>query len=602
MSRELAVGTACVLVIGALGVAVGTHGWRSRHPDLDVISSIESAHHLLQHGRIPERGTITSFGSYAPPGLAWLVAPGVATFPDPRLFGFLGSGVLHIGTLLGILLLARRYLSLPYALLAAALFSLSDIGLFFAGAVWPRGQPFFYVWMVYFLCLWAHAGKARFLTAALIIWTAGAYVFMEIAPALLILPVVWFFYRPSIDRRALVLAGAAAIVIWYPYLRFESTRGFVDLRSQIFLQDIRSINTRTWCDPTLPTLTEQTRTSTVEATESAPRAVRLLLSAGRRVLAVARGLVANFEGAVPGIQFVMLAFAMAGLQLLNLHVSRFIPAQFMVAGNRGVTMFGVTLIVLGVVANEYLVGRYVAPLAPSGTLMPETVATIRTLQVLAAVCGVAVLARNSIAQTCRALVTRFRPRSPETLALGLSLAVPWLLLLLLAEHGRPERLYWLLPVQVIVISACLTALPRRFGPIVGGLLLACSLSTARLGSAAVSAASGAWSGQDDPRVPLVGFVSHRIRSSGIDHASIGYVNREDVSEFTQHYRVGAEFDLFFTHLHRITNTNTCQEGIAVDNQYRILDTAVENRAFEAAAVRGFHFLKRFGTFAVYQRD
>ncbi len=290
-TRELAGGITFVLLIGALGIALGTQGWRSQHPDLDVISSIESAHDLLQHGRIPDRGTITSFGSYAPPGLSWLFLPGVALFSDPRLFGFVGSGVLHIGTLLGILLLARRYLSLPYALLAVALYGLSEIGLFFAGALWPRGQPFFYVWMVFWTCLWAKSGKAKYLTAALITWAAGLYVFMSVAPALLILPAVWFFYRPRIDGRALVLAGAVAIVIWYPYLSFETRRGFVDLRSQILLQDIRSTNTRTWCDPSLPTLSQQAGivSSTAEPDGASSWAVRFLLSAGRRVFAVAPG-------------------------------------------------------------------------------------------------------------------------------------------------------------------------------------------------------------------------------------------------------------------------------------------------------------------------
>ncbi len=88
-TRELAGGITFVLLIGALGIALGTHGWRSQHPDLHVVSSIESAHDLLQHGRIPYRGTVTSFGSYAPPGLVWLFLPGVALFSDPRLFHWL---------------------------------------------------------------------------------------------------------------------------------------------------------------------------------------------------------------------------------------------------------------------------------------------------------------------------------------------------------------------------------------------------------------------------------------------------------------------------------------------------------------------------------
>ena len=185
-TRELAGGIAVVLLIGACGVALGTQGWRSQNPDADVISYIRSAHDLLTYGRIPDRGTITSFGSYATPGLSWLFLPGVALFSDPRLFGFVGSGLLHIGTLLGIFLLARRYLSLPYALLSVALYGFSEIGLYFAGALWPRGQPFFYIWMVFCTCLWAESGKGKYLAGAFITLAAGVYVFMEVAPALLI--------------------------------------------------------------------------------------------------------------------------------------------------------------------------------------------------------------------------------------------------------------------------------------------------------------------------------------------------------------------------------------------------------------------------------
>ncbi len=97
-----------VLFIGALGVALALQGWRSRVPGTEVIPYIDGAHSLLAHGRLPDRGVVTSMASYAPPGLAWIVLPGLSLFSDPRLFDAPGLVILHLGTLLGVFFLARR--------------------------------------------------------------------------------------------------------------------------------------------------------------------------------------------------------------------------------------------------------------------------------------------------------------------------------------------------------------------------------------------------------------------------------------------------------------------------------------------------------------
>ena len=117
------------------------------------------------------------------------------------------------------------------------------------------------------------------------------------------------------------------------------------------------------------------------------------------------------------------------------------------------TLFAIGILVFGVLANELVVGRY---LAPRGALVPYTASTIRTFQVLAILGGLALLMRVSIARALKGLRIWFQPAEADTRPLVLSLAVPWLVLLLVAEHGQPARFFWLWPVQAVVLVACLT--------------------------------------------------------------------------------------------------------------------------------------------------
>ena len=68
---------------------------------------IDGAQEFIANGRIPEKGTLTSFASYTPPGITWFFIAGASAFTDARLFQPLGSSILHLGTLIGIFLLAR---------------------------------------------------------------------------------------------------------------------------------------------------------------------------------------------------------------------------------------------------------------------------------------------------------------------------------------------------------------------------------------------------------------------------------------------------------------------------------------------------------------
>ena len=83
-----------VAILAAIGTSLALQGWKSRIPSipfLDVLTTIDEADQLVENGRVPQKGVLTSFASFAPPGLAWLMAPGVLLLKDPRLFEYIGS-------------------------------------------------------------------------------------------------------------------------------------------------------------------------------------------------------------------------------------------------------------------------------------------------------------------------------------------------------------------------------------------------------------------------------------------------------------------------------------------------------------------------------
>src|SRR5207244_8404193 len=94
------------------------------------------------------------------------------------------------------------------AYLAVVLYGLSGLGLFSAGSLWPIGHPSFYVWMAYFAILWVARKDAKYVAAALVVWTVGMYDDMAITPAALVLPALWLIYRPPLFSRFHVLAAA----------------------------------------------------------------------------------------------------------------------------------------------------------------------------------------------------------------------------------------------------------------------------------------------------------------------------------------------------------------------------------------------------------
>jgi hypothetical protein len=620
-----------VLLITAIGISLALQGWRSRILAFDMIDFLDGAHNLLTRGMLPQYGDVSSYASFTPPGVAWLMAPGMLVFNDPRLFEKVGSGFLHFGTLLGIFVLARAYFGTWCACVSVLLYGLSGIGLSFTGSLWAIGHPFFYVWMVYLVDQWVTHKDAKYLAAGIVTYAAGMYMDMAIAPALFILPATWLLYRPPLRLRPLFVAGTLALLIWYPYLQFEAGRAFVDLKSLVQLRSLLPDNYKNaWCDSSL-TLRTWPNTSSTRASDFAqpqtppnntPDLLRPLLVRGKAIL---DGSLANFEevASVTGTSVALLLLLLSALVVLT--VLGLPPRSVELITRNGLwrywlTPFAVAVIVFSVLVNEVIIARY---FGEDVALRASAITSIRTLQAILLLTGIALLMRRQLA----AIVTRpaisagvniqTTEHVERATLLPLSLLVPWLILLLIAEPGRSERFLWLWPLQVVVLAAFVTyALPRLRVPRpvtwLGQLLLIVVLVGSPLASKVHSSYRTSWSGSDAAEIDVADYIAEQIRSEGHDRAAIGYhifiyPFMATYNIINPQYKVGAEFDLWFKYRHDIANTNQCAEGVSAGDEYRIVQMRPKSgreeprHYFEASLDKDYRLLRRFDLYQVFKR-
>jgi hypothetical protein len=535
-SRNAFICATAIMAVATLSLALNMQGWRSRVPAFDLLTHIYNARNLIATGALPEHGDTGSYGSYKSAGTAWLMVPGMLLFADPRLADYPGTAFLHVAALVGIFLLARAYFGPLCGLLAVFLYGLSETGIFLAGSLWPNGRPEFFIWTVHLTTRWAATNNGRYLAAAAGVWAVGMQVDMALAPAFFIFPAVWLSYRPAIRIRPLLAALLVAFIVWWPYLRFESTRGFADIRSQLLLSRIRSTDYKeAWCNPNLSLLRVQTSPDGTVRREDPSLLDRVAAQWGARE----DKLLSNFKpvAAVPG----------AGLLL------------------------------------------FCAVICSFGVL------------------GWTMRSRGGAATT------------PKIGALILSLVVPWAILFHFAEDGKPERFWWLWPLQAVVLAAFVThVLPRLRAPrlVVFGsaLLLAIIVAGSPFLLARVhSWASVGWAGPDAEEIRVADFIATRLAAEDRNRARIGY--QILIYEFMAAYhitnpvyKVGAEFDHVLKHPYGITNESQCAEGFSPADEYRIVQTrplgddSCPRHYFDVRVSPDFRLLRRFDVYEVYGRS
>jgi hypothetical protein len=648
-SRQWKWGIGVVCLVSAVGIALGLQGWNSRGVTFDHLNFIEGAHDLLSAGILPDRGDVSSYGAFATPGTAWLMLPGMLVFADPRLFEVVGSASLYFGTLLGLFLLARMCFGVWCASLSILLYGLSRSALFYAGSLWSIGHPFFYVWMVYLCIQWVRRENSSYLAAAVITFSVGMYVDMVIAPALFILPTFWLIFRAPVRMRPLLVATVVVVATWYPYIKFQASRDFADLRSMVFRQRISPANYKaSWCIPSLAlkrwndqgsSNSERHLISHVSGDRTTPTAEvagqhrKLLQTAGSRLALLAEGLRSNFEqmsfspaAGVPLTVLVLISLAIVSLLPFAaaadfMHRQRF--------WRYWITLSALIACLSELFLNEYFITRF---LSTDGVLESSTVSTIRRLQVALGVTAVALLIlKTRLAAFLSRLLAAQRAvrhttaRCDPAVLFSLSLLIPWGVMLLVAESGRPDRYWWLWPLQVVVLAAAVTYLPAQFkfsrpiaaaGQVFLTLLL---LLHPWLISRAQSWMKIGWFGPTAQQVQAVDFVANHLSSEGRNTAAIGY--QIFVYGFTAksniidpRYKAGAEFDMLFKYRHGILNSDRCAEGVSNNDEYRIVQTRPRQwvppkdffneppeEYFDIQLDSSFQLVRQFAEYQVFKR-
>jgi hypothetical protein len=590
----------------------------------DLLTYYYSAHEFLESGTLPQHGDTGSYGSYKPPGTAWLMMPGTALLGDPRAAAYGGTGLLHIATLLGILLLGRRCFGLWPACLAVLLYGLSAHGLFLAGSLWPNGRPDFFVWFVLFTSTWAMRRDARYLAAAVTVWGLGMHVDMGIAPALFVLPVVWLSYRPPVRPLPLLIAGLVVLTAWSPYLRLEATRGFADIKSQLFLRNIQPQQFRqSWCDPSLTLATWRDPAgplgdgaSGTHGSAAQPGPIGL----GARLGMVKDKVLSNFTHAVriPGVNVLLLVLVLGAILLCSLPGSaREGPAAAERAPppHRRRAGFGMLLVAAGLVLYGVVSG-----LIPGAALLPAS-GVVRKLPQVLVLIGIVLLGGPWLLAATQRVLRRigidFQPSMPMRL-LVISLIVPWSILVIVAEPGKPERFWWVWPLQVILLAASVAYFLPRF-PVPRAVVRAAQLVLALLvvlnsfvRGRIESWRTDGWAGSDPEEVQVIDYVADRIHGEGKSQAAVGYqlLIYPFMAEYhitNPVYRAGAELELMLWYRHGIANTNQCAEGIAATDDYRIVQrrpkTGPEEpqQYFDVPLDERFRLLRRFSLYEVYKR-
>jgi hypothetical protein len=640
--RRSTYGVIVVIVVSFLASVLTVQGWRSRILTFDLVPALRAAHDLVATGALPEHSDVGSYGAFAPPGAAWLMLPSTLLFDDPRLSQYVGAGLLHFLTLLGIFLLARKYFGTQCGCLAVVLYGLSGQGLSWAGSLWAIGSPDMFIWLVYLASEWVTRRDGRFLAAAVAAWAFGMYVDLSLAPAIAVLPAIWLVYRPPVKLKPLLAAATVLLIVWFPYLRLEARRDFVDLRSQFLLQYVLPSNaSRSWCDPTrelkawpvnAPTTasparagapTERAVAAAVRPTESSLARLENRLENAFRDRLLGNFLVTKLPGqSVIGI--VLLLSVLASLVLLRVTGSAPRPEHsgqdgrgrqkngwrteprrvFRVAVGAVVLALGTWIVLTQLVFD--------AELSPLG----------RVAMAILLLGGVALIFPKFTAIVDRLLKRggvhiQSEEQARRRQLVVLALVVPWLLLFAAAEPGISERFLWLWPLQVLLIAAFFAVLLPRLGVprpavwLAQALLVFAVLWNSFLVSRVDAWRADGWSGHDASEVRVVDYIAADIGRERRDRASIGYqlfiypfmANYNIVSSY---YKVGAEFDVLFQYRHGVENADTCAEGVSPRDVYRIVQTRpIEGQEaprhyFETPLDNRFELVREVGAYQIFK--
>lgn len=606
-----------ILAVGTFSICTRTEGWRSRELlNMDMVPYYLGAQDFISTGKIIEKGELASYHSYNPPGTFYLLIPGVLLISDPRLQDLPGTVLIVFATLVFLYLAVREAAGRTPALAAGLVYAASRLG--FMG-LWPIGHPLFLVATLYLLLLWVKRRAGWALAADLALLAFGLYMDLAIIPIVLILPVVWLVYRPPLAWKSLLVALAFSFAVWFPYLKYETGRGFADLASLLLLRDVDSV----W--------------------QTSPKEPVYCYSTGPGENDVPEGIYLPYVGG-PDIE-ARVVYPLEGLKnqlayrscRLMMNIDRNFDGDLLLTGtNRVLGSVLWAFFMTAWMTFGWVVARSWKPVRRLIQIVAEQK---RWIPLAAGAGGAAILyllaspaiaekfsADQSIDRNVLLSVLQIRAylpwiwvsfclglffskdvpdHNPDNAILFTVFSLPWTILLILGEPGRPERFWYMWPLQVVVMVLILYRMTERLRR---GRLLFWVL-TALLGLALLplpfirghleSIRRNGFAGGDSNQWKVVEFLAERTPAApekvlGVEYWLADSVNTAD--PFHPGDSIGTWFDYLLRSRFGIRNAGAgcpalsgCEAWAVVDQNAGIPD-----------ALRGLTPEAVFGSYAVYR--
>jgi hypothetical protein len=201
---------------------------RNMQWDIDIVPVLS---HSVEY-TVPPVGTLSSVAAYNMPLLVWLHAPALHLTHNPYLAMLLTLLCFNLLSTLAVYGIGASMFNPRVGLLAALLFTFSEVGISSAYTAWAQLLlPGFYALTFYCLWSWRKHEKGIYLALAGILATAA---FMTHFSAILLYPALLVFAivtRAKWQLRWLLGGTLVCLLLLMPYIAFEAQHDFVDIRA-----------------------------------------------------------------------------------------------------------------------------------------------------------------------------------------------------------------------------------------------------------------------------------------------------------------------------------------------------------------------------------
>jgi 4-amino-4-deoxy-L-arabinose transferase-like glycosyltransferase len=217
-----------LLIIILLSLPIKLAAARNMQWDIDIVPVLSRSVEYT----LPPVGTLSSVAAYNMPMLVWLHTPALHLTHNPYLTILLTLLIFNVLSTLAVFGIGASMFNGRVGLIAAILFTFSEVGISSAYTAWAQLLlPGFYVMTFFFLWQWRKHEKGIYLALAGILATAA---FMTHFSAILLYPAMLIFAlvsRAKWQWKWLIGGVVACLLMLMPYLIFEAQHDFVDIRA-----------------------------------------------------------------------------------------------------------------------------------------------------------------------------------------------------------------------------------------------------------------------------------------------------------------------------------------------------------------------------------